>query len=360
MELMINNLKKRYSSFTLEANFRCADNEILVIVGPSGCGKTTALRLIAGLEPADSGQISYDDIDLAKLPTWERKCGLVFQEAALFPHLSVGANVAYGPFIAGVKRTERRRLVHYYLKLVKLESYLKRAVHTLSGGERQRVALARALAAEPRILLMDEPFASLDGPLRRRLWDEFLDVKHRLSFPCLFVTHDRDEAARIGDRVALMRDGRVVETGTMMDTLLRPKTAFAAHFFGLGNIFPLKKYTRQGKKLSFCIGPTQFSVIADDTLVNPALLISLDALYPAPSSEANSVFHGIVISYRLSGLDLIVSVKTTEGALLRFRRNVSDDLPVKGESLSLSVNQKLLCIVETDLSSHENADKNLG
>jgi ABC-type Fe3+/spermidine/putrescine transport system ATPase subunit len=156
---------------------------------------------------------------------------VVFQDAALFPHLNAGGNVSYGPFIRGVPRKERRELAEKLLRLVRLEGYARRNVSTLSGGEKQRVAIARALAVSPAALLLDEPFSSLDAPLRRELREEFRDILSRAGAPCVFVTHDRDEAAVLGDRIALMRDGRVVETGTPEELFRSPKTEFGRAFF---------------------------------------------------------------------------------------------------------------------------------
>jgi putative spermidine/putrescine transport system ATP-binding protein len=232
MALELRALTKRYGAFTLAIDsLTVNDGEILVLAGPSGCGKTTALHLIAGLAHADSGSVSIDGRDVTALPAWKRNVSVVFQDAALFPHLNAGANVTYGPFIRGMGRRERRVLAEALLTLVRLDGYARRNVATLSGGEKQRVAIARALAVSPRALLLDEPFSSLDAPLRRQLREEFRVILIRAGVPCVFVTHDRDEAAVLGDRVALMQSGRVVETGTPGELLRAPQTAFARTFF---------------------------------------------------------------------------------------------------------------------------------
>jgi putative spermidine/putrescine transport system ATP-binding protein len=211
-----------------------ADGETLVLAGPSGCGKTTLLNLIAGLLQEDRGEILMDGENAAGLPPWKRNISVVFQDLALFPHLNVGNNIAYSSFIKGIKKAERRRIVEEALRLVRLPGCEKRRIDTLSGGERQRVAIARALAARPRLLLLDEPFSSLDAPLRREIQGEFRRIRSKSQAPCIFVTHDREEAAALGDRIALMDRGRIVETGTGRDLFLAPKTEFAAQFFGRG------------------------------------------------------------------------------------------------------------------------------
>jgi ABC-type Fe3+/spermidine/putrescine transport system ATPase subunit len=225
--------------------------ETLVLAGPSGCGKTSALNLIAGLIREDSGKIFLDGKDAATLPPWKRGIAVVFQDLALFPHLSVGGNVGYGPFLRGLNGAGRRRIVAEALRAVRLPGWEKRHVDTLSGGERQRVAIARALAAEPRLLLLDEPFSSLDTPLRREIQGEFASIRARSDAPCIFVTHDREEAALLGSRIALMDKGRIVETGTGRELFLEPKTAFAGRFFGRGTVLPPEKLGMPGPGLIF-------------------------------------------------------------------------------------------------------------
>jgi putative spermidine/putrescine transport system ATP-binding protein len=225
--------------------------ETLVLAGPSGCGKTSALNLIAGLIREDSGRIVLDGEDTAALPPWKRGIAVVFQDLALFPHLSVGGNVGYGPFLRGLGGAARRRVVADTLRAVRLPNREKRRVDTLSGGERQRVAIARALAAEPRLLLLDEPFSSLDTPLRREIQGEFASIRAQSGAPCIFVTHDREEAALLGNRIALMDKGQIVETGTGRELFLEPRTAFAGRFFGRGTVLPREKLLMPGTGLIF-------------------------------------------------------------------------------------------------------------
>jgi putative spermidine/putrescine transport system ATP-binding protein len=209
-----------------------------VLTGPSGSGKTTALNLIAGFIKQDAGHILIDGEDAGALPPWKRDIAIVFQDLALFPHLSVAGNVQYGLFIRGVKKAERRCAMAEALSAARLSGFEKRRINELSGGEKQRVAIARALAASPRLLLMDEPFSSLDTPLRRAVQEEFLEIRGRSPIPCIFVTHDREEAALLGDRIALMKDGRIVECAAPRDLFLNPRTSFCAEFFGTGSCLP--------------------------------------------------------------------------------------------------------------------------
>ena len=240
MALEIFGLEKTFTGgFRLSIDgLEVAPGETLALTGPSGCGKTTLLNIIAGFIREDRGEIHLDGENTAALPPWKRGISLVFQDLALFPHLSVGGNVAYGPFLRGLRSAERRRIVAEALGVVRLPGWEKRRPDTLSGGERQRVAIARALAARPRLLLLDEPFSSLDAPLRREIQGEFASIRANSRAPCIFVTHDREEAALLGDRIALMDQGRIVEIGAGRELFLEPKTAFAGRFFGRGAVLP--------------------------------------------------------------------------------------------------------------------------
>ena len=201
--LVLDDLALSYAGQPLleDVRLRVEPGEIVALLGPSGSGKSSLLRVIAGLQDADRGQVRWDGADLARVPAHKRGFGLVFQDAMLFPHLDVGANVAYGLATAGVPRSERPSRVEELLRLVDLDGYARRAVSTLSGGEAQRVALARALAPSPRLLLLDEPFGALDRELRDRLAVDVRDLLHDLATPAIHVTHDLSEAELVADRV---------------------------------------------------------------------------------------------------------------------------------------------------------------
>jgi thiamine transport system ATP-binding protein len=213
-----------------------AEREVVTVLGPSGSGKSTLLRVIAGLQRPDSGRVLLDGHDLAPVPPHRRGIGLVFQDHALFDHKDVWGNVAFGLRMRGDPNGEIERRVHEVLDLVGLVGYERRSVTTLSGGEQQRVALARALAPEPRVLLLDEPLGSLDRRLRDRLLDDLERLFDEVRVTAVYVTHDQAEAFALGDRVAVMRAGRVVQLGTSHELWAHPVDEDVAQFLGLGNV----------------------------------------------------------------------------------------------------------------------------
>ncbi|MGY2049741.1 ABC transporter ATP-binding protein [Methylobacterium sp. JK268] len=211
--------------------------EMLALLGPSGCGKTTTLRIIAGFEAPDTGQVLIGGEDVTDLPPNRRGLGMVFQNYSLFPHMSVAENVAYGLKMRGVKASERRAQVRRMLDLVRLGQYEDRQIHQLSGGQQQRVALARSLVTNPSVLLLDEPLGALDKNLRERMQFELREIQRRLGITSIIVTHDQEEALTMSDRVAVMAEGRIVQVGPPTEVYDRPRTRFVSEFLGTANIF---------------------------------------------------------------------------------------------------------------------------
>jgi ABC-type Fe3+/spermidine/putrescine transport system ATPase subunit len=207
-----------------------ADGEILGLLGPSGCGKTTLLRLIAGLDRADQGRVLWDGEDLSFVPVHLRRFGLLFQSYALFPHLSVGENVAFGLHMDRRSPAEIERRVAEVLDWVGLSGFESRRILGLSGGEQQRVALARSLAPSPRLVMLDEPVGALDRNLRRRLIEEMRLLLKDRGITTIYVTHDQTEAAAVADRIALMRAGRIVQAGALEELRNHPADAWVAEF----------------------------------------------------------------------------------------------------------------------------------
>ena len=215
-----------------------APGELVVLLGPSGCGKTTALRVLAGLEDADAGEVLVDGRNISGVPTSKRDMGMVFQAYSLFPHMTARDNVAFGLRLRGQGGRERRERAEQYLRLVGLNDHADRFAHELSGGQQQRVALARALAIAPTVLLLDEPLSALDAKVRVQLRDEIRRIQLEVGTTTLFVTHDQEEALAVADRVGVMRDGQIEQIGAPEEIYARPRSAFVANFIGLTNRLP--------------------------------------------------------------------------------------------------------------------------
>jgi len=213
-----------------------AHSEFFTLLGPSGSGKTTCLRLIAGFEQPTHGHIELYGQTMEGIPPYERDVNTVFQDYALFPHMSVGDNISYGLMIKNVPKAERQKRVDAMLDMVRLPGIAKRRPNQLSGGQKQRVALARALINEPRVLLLDEPLGALDLKLRQEMQVELKAIQQRVGITFIFVTHDQEEALTMSDRIAVFRQGNIEQVGTPVEVYEQPKTAFVAGFVGTSNL----------------------------------------------------------------------------------------------------------------------------
>ncbi|MEO8485867.1 MAG: ABC transporter ATP-binding protein [Betaproteobacteria bacterium] len=240
-----------------EVHLDVAPGEFLTLLGPSGCGKTTTLRMIAGFEAPDEGRIRFGGQDVTGLPANQRGIGFVFQNYALFPHLPVAHNVAYGLEVRRVPAAEAASRVAEVLQLVGLAGYEHQFPAQLSGGEQQRVALARAIVIRPRVLLFDEPLSNLDAKLRVQMRTEIRALQRRLAITTVYVTHDQEEAMAVSDRIAVMNQGRVVQEGTAQDLYHRPANEFVATFVGRVNLLPARVVAvHDGGATVECLGTT--------------------------------------------------------------------------------------------------------
>ena len=217
-------------------NLDIRDKEFITLLGPSGCGKTTTLRIIGGFLDADSGEVVFENKEINGVPSYKRQVNTIFQRYALFPHLNVYENVAFGLRVKKMKEDEIARIVTDMLHLVNLDGFEKRSISTLSGGQQQRVAIARAIANKPKVLLLDEPLAALDLKLRKDMQKELRRIQRQLGITFVFVTHDQEEALTMSDRVVVMNKGKIQQIGTPQDIYNEPENAFVADFIGESNI----------------------------------------------------------------------------------------------------------------------------
>ena len=317
--ICVHGVSKRFGAVTaLEAADLCVERGAFVaLLGPSGCGKTTLLRLVAGFEQPDAGEVRLGDRVVADGDTWvapeRRRVGMVFQDYALFPHLTVAENVGFG-----LARRERRSRVPVVLALVDLRGLGGRYPHELSGGQQQRVALARALAPNPQLVLLDEPWSNIDPHLRASMRDELARILRSIGVTVLLVTHDREEAFSLADRIALMRDGTVVQEGSPEEVYVAPASRWAAEFVGAGNFLP---GTVADGVVQTTVG--RFPALnangatAVDVLIRPELL----ELEPDPGGAAE------VVAREFRGHDVFYRVRL-DGALLVSQRPSNEVVPL--------------------------------
>jgi putative spermidine/putrescine transport system ATP-binding protein len=269
-----------------------APGEFFALLGPSGSGKTTCLRLIAGFDQPDSGEVLLDGVNVTSVAPFDRDVNTVFQDYALFPHMSVAENVAYGPRVRGVGSAERRRRAAEMLELVRLDEFAERRPTQLSGGQRQRVALARALINRPKVLLLDEPLGALDLKLREEMQAELKGLQQRLGITFVFVTHDQGEALSMADRVAVFSGGRVEQLDTPRGLYAQPRTAFVASFVGSANVVggALAEHIT-GRRVPFAIRPELIDIQRDEGASPEGLFATTgtleDVLYHGASSRCH-------------------------------------------------------------------------
>jgi len=233
------NITKEFGGVPVVKNidFWVKKNQFLTILGPSGCGKTTTLRMIAGFESPTSGTLFFEGKDITHLPPYMRQINTVFQKYALFPHMNVYENIAFGLHIKKINDKEIAKKVAKMLELVNLKGFEKRSVHSLSGGQQQRIAIARALVNEPKVLLLDEPLGALDLKLRKEMQIELKNMQRELGITFVYVTHDQEEALTMSDKIIIMNQGEIQQIGSPIDIYNEPENAFVADFIGESNIF---------------------------------------------------------------------------------------------------------------------------
>ena len=254
--LELNHIEKNFGDTDVlkGISLKVSRGEFITLLGPSGCGKTTTLRILAGLQTPDRGTVFLNGQNVTELPPEKRDVRTVFQNYALFPHMTVGANIGYSLRLQGKKKLEIRQAVQEVLELMQLPGYEKRMPGELSGGQKQRVAIARAIAGSPSVLLLDEPLGALDLQLRRKMQWELKNLQKQLGMTFIYITHDQEEALNMSDRICVMKDGRFEQIGTPEEIYDRPRTSYVARFVGEANILKGRVLSQSGESLQIDFG----------------------------------------------------------------------------------------------------------
>jgi len=327
-KLIIEQVSKKFGDNQVLNNvsFGVDEGEILAILGPSGCGKSTLLNIISGLEPLDSGQISWGGQNLSLIPPYKRNFGLMFQDYALFPHMNVKNNVAFGLEMMKLPESEINQKVESVLELVGLEGFGERDVNELSGGEQQRVALARSIVPEPKLLMLDEPLGSLDRALRERLLKDLTKILRSTSQTTVYVTHDQEEAYSLADTVVVMNKGRIIQIGTPNQIFNQPDNVFVARFVGLKNIY---KVEVANGKIDLPIGRVSVDK-KHKGYVNALIRPDTFSLMPVHDNKVTGKLVGIQFKGEVTKIEIAVGGQTISINLMSVNQ-----LPELGADLTL-------------------------
>jgi len=351
--LALEGVTRRFGDHTAvdDVSLDIAAGELLALIGASGSGKTTTLRIVAGYEVPDAGRVVLDGRDITALPPQKRGFGMVFQHYALFPHMPVEDNVAFGLEARGIPKAKRLDRARKALESVGLGSAGKRGIQSLSGGEQQRVALARALVIEPQVLLLDEPLSNLDPTLRQTTRDDLRAMLHRVGVSALFVTHDQEDAFAIADRIAVIRRGKLLQVGTPEELYDRPASLGVARFIGRSTILPAEPVTGGEGRAAVTIGgiKREFSVMrppsAKSTSRELRVVLRPDALDLLPVG-ANGAWTGEVATRRFAGGNAVYRVKMADNIMMEVE---SRAMSVReGEKVGVGVSREPLPVVEAE------------
>jgi len=332
--LSIRGLSKAFAGQTVLTDFtlEISHGEFVTLLGPSGCGKTTLLRLVAGFETPDGGSVFLDGADISPLPPEKRQVNTVFQSYALFPHMSVSANVAFGLRLKGVRGRELIARVHQALEQVRMREFADRYPGQLSGGQQQRVAIARAVVNTPRVLLLDEPLSALDARLRRDMQVELKRLQRELGIAFILVTHDQEEALSMSDRVVVMQDGRIAQVGTPREVYEDPANLYVARFIGDINLFPGTVVGRDGDNGLQVRVFDQLVLARTDRVLQPGqpvqLLLRPEDLRLAESGQQGMPFFwGSIMERSYRGSTLDTTIRLDAGPVVRACEFFDEDDP---------------------------------
>ena len=316
-------------------NLEVAEGEFLTLLGPSGCGKTTTLRMIAGFEEASEGTIKVEGERVEDKEPFQRNVNTVFQNYALFPHMTVFNNIAYGLTIKKVPKAEINERVTEMLRMVQMEPYAKRKPDELSGGQKQRVAIARALVNRPKVLLLDEPLGALDLKLRKQMQIELKRLQKKLGITFIYVTHDQEEALTMSDRIAVIHDGILEQLDSPTEIYERPKTRFVAGFIGESNIFDGKVIAKDGDVLTVETAEGNLQVIGPDFAVGEEMHVSIrpEYLEVSTSPVAGFTLEGKIKDFIYQGSVVKTAVDLNGGMEVKYSRFEQDNSVSEGEKV---------------------------
>jgi spermidine/putrescine transport system ATP-binding protein len=355
----IDHVVKRFGEFVAvdDVDFSIGQGEFFSMLGPSGCGKTTTLRMIAGFEQPTSGAIRLDGVDVSKVPPNKRDVNTVFQQYALFPHMNVFDNVAFGPQSKKVDKTTIKNRVTEMLEVVRLTEFASRRPAQLSGGQQQRVALARALVNLPKALLLDEPLGALDLKLRHAMQFELKRIQREVGITFVYVTHDQEEALTMSDRIAVMSDGRVEQIGTPAEIYDNPASVFVAGFIGQANLWPatVTEHAAGATRVSALGGASLYGSCGDSTLavgsevtlmVRPER-ISISLTQPTPQPGGDQSVSATVTDLAFQGPIVRLALEAADGSPIIANVDPDADLPLlrPGDSVWASWTQSAACVL---------------
>jgi thiamine transport system ATP-binding protein len=352
MRVTLRNITKRFGTTVAleDVSLDVGDGELLALVGPSGCGKTTLLRLIAGFETPDSGDILFDGQSVLGVPPERRGIGLVVQNYALFPHMTVFQNVAYGLKFVGEEGMGRRSRVRELLEFVGLAGLEDRMPSELSAGQQQRVALARALAPHPKALLLDEPLSALDAQLRARLRIEIKKIQKALKITTFYVTHDQEEALAVADRVAVMSVAHIEQIGTPHEVYNAPATEFVACFIGRGNLLVGQLLRRDGERLVLSVGGSTIYAHAAAGEIGQTVKVFVRPERIRINQSAENMLVGTIVGIEFAGDALWLHVEAAQNTLV-VKANARDTLWHEGDVVQLGFSASDLYILPSDRRS---------
>lgn len=314
MSIKLENIYRDYGDFILDIEIEINKGELVTLLGPSGCGKSTTLRIIAGFEEPDRGKVLLEGRDLCPVPAEKRNIAMVFQDYALFPHMNVRENIAYGPGIRKWPKSKIDEKVDHFIEIMHLKGLEKRKIDTLSGGEQQRTALARALVTEPDLLLLDEPLSALDARLRKNLRKEIRRIQQELGITAIYVTHDQEEALAISDRIAVMNSGRCLQFDTPENIYRFPIHPFSAGFIGNSNQVAVLSINREKGTVETPVGEFEVGFIGDGPEMSlyfrPEKCIAYD------EQSGTNTFSGTVTDREYSGMTTILDI-VSNGQVVR-------------------------------------------